>query len=133
VCDAVDPCDGAELCDGALLAGALLAGALGFDSFLCCPNIKLGTAIISRRIPLLRRVFPFFRIRFIAASWPFNFSLEFHKLVLIAPSSVYGRKPTRRWVKPKEWKKVLQTPKFILRPNASHDPQSEAQKRYQKL
>jgi hypothetical protein len=75
VCDAVDPCAGAELCDGALfagalLAGALLAGALGFDSFLCCPSIKLGTAITSRRIPLFRSVFPFFQLRFIAASWP---------------------------------------------------------------
>jgi hypothetical protein len=69
-CDAVDPCEGVELCDGALLAGALFAGALGFDSFLCCPSIKLGTAITSRRIPLFRSVFRFVQLRFIAASWP---------------------------------------------------------------
>ena len=41
-------------------------------------------------------------------------SLEFHKLVLIARSSVHGRKLTRRWIKPKDWKKVLQTRNFIF-------------------
>lgn len=40
--------------------------------------------------------------------------LEFHKLVPIAPSSVHGRKLTRRWIKPTEWKKVLQTRNFIF-------------------
>jgi hypothetical protein len=75
LCDGVEECDAEELCDGALLAGALLAGALfagalDFDSFLCCPSIKLGTAITSRRIPLFRSVFRFVQLRFIAASWP---------------------------------------------------------------